>query len=225
MYRFGDVRQFDNGEEVLWIRHDVELSLEAALQVAQIENEMGIASSYFLCPESPALSERGAHAIRGAARVLRDLGHTVSLHLVVAPSFDGIELRVERYTALFDLLDTAFISFHAPGIDAEILASLPGGKAVYTRMANRTCSYFSDSTGRWRHGHPTERSIAGSAPVQLLIHPYWWSLGLSGVMLQEVPGLHAFLPQLTEFRLRDGSSATGIVAARSGSLSLKGGEK
>ena len=36
-------------------------------------------------------------------------------------------------------------------------------------------AYISDSTGRWRYGHPIE-SVAFNArkPIQLLTHPIWW---------------------------------------------------
>src|SRR6266566_9759444 len=71
----------------LFLRHDVDLSLEAALEMAHLEYELGVTATYFLMTESVfynLLSPAGERA----QRHLRDWGHTVGLH----PVYPQLEL-------------------------------------------------------------------------------------------------------------------------------------
>src|SRR5205085_8345871 len=65
----------------LFLRHDVDLSLEAALELARLEHGRGARATYFLMTESVfynLLSPVGERALRE----LRELGHAVGLHAV-----------------------------------------------------------------------------------------------------------------------------------------------
>src|SRR6478736_4805823 len=65
----------------LLLRHDVDLSLDAALRLAELEAEAGAQATYFLMTESVfynLASEEG----RAATERLRELGHRVGLHAV-----------------------------------------------------------------------------------------------------------------------------------------------
>ena len=76
-----DFRGFANapaeGEVVL--RHDVDLSLESALEMARIEAEVGVESTYFVLLTSP-LYNALAPANREILRRIEGLGHDVGLH-------------------------------------------------------------------------------------------------------------------------------------------------
>lgn len=61
------------------LRHDVDLDLEAALAMAHIEAEMGIASTYFVMVRTQfynVFSQAGSHYVR----TILDLGHDIGLH-------------------------------------------------------------------------------------------------------------------------------------------------
>ena len=65
----------------LFLRHDVDLSLEAALAMARLEHELGAHATYFLMRESVFYNLDSALG-RDAIAELRDLGHAVALHAV-----------------------------------------------------------------------------------------------------------------------------------------------
>src|SRR5919201_4572570 len=65
----------------LYVRHDVDLSLEAALELAHVEYELGVRATYFLMTES-VFYNLLSHAGLRAQRRLRQWGHSVGLHAV-----------------------------------------------------------------------------------------------------------------------------------------------
>ena len=79
-YRFAG---FDRGPEAgdLIVRHDVDLSLEAALALAEVEAELGAWSTWFLMTRSVFYNLDSAAGRETIAR-LRELGHRVGHHAV-----------------------------------------------------------------------------------------------------------------------------------------------
>ena len=70
----------------LLLRHDVDLSLEAALRLAELETEAGAQATYFLMTQSVFYNLGSPEGERALAR-LRELGHRVGLHAVY-PRFE-----------------------------------------------------------------------------------------------------------------------------------------
>ena len=79
-YRFAP---FGNGPErgEIYLRHDVDLSLDAALTMAELEAEHGVATTYLLMTESVFYNLASSEGVAAIAR-LRELGHAVGLHAV-----------------------------------------------------------------------------------------------------------------------------------------------
>ena len=69
------------------LRHDVDLSLDAALRMAELEHDAGASATYFLMTESVFYNLDSSEGVAAIAR-LRELGHRVALHAVYpnAPS-------------------------------------------------------------------------------------------------------------------------------------------
>jgi len=65
----------------LLLRHDVDLSLAAALDLAALEHELGAASTYFLMTRSVFYNLASSDGERTIRR-LRELGHQIGLHAV-----------------------------------------------------------------------------------------------------------------------------------------------
>ncbi|HXH96663.1 MAG TPA: hypothetical protein VNH40_05565 [Gaiellaceae bacterium] len=65
----------------LFLRHDVRVSLEAALELARLEHELGARATYLLMTES-AFYNLDSHVGHYAQRQLRQWGHAVGLHAV-----------------------------------------------------------------------------------------------------------------------------------------------
>jgi hypothetical protein len=145
----------------LILRHDVDLSLAAALTLAEIEAEEGAWSTWFLMTRSGfynLASAEGEHAI---AR-LRALGHRVAHHAV----YPHVDLD-ERFDAV--------VAWHNP--DPEFMeAPIEGAVNVMQAPFFDPDRYRSDSNQHWRHGCPDDELAAGRFEwLQLLIHPEIWA--------------------------------------------------
>jgi hypothetical protein len=173
-YRFAG---FDGAPEAgdLILRHDVDLSLEAAVDMAEIETAAGVWSTWFLMTRSVFYNLDSAVGIAAVER-LRSLGHRIALH-AMWPTVD-LDSR-------FDPL----VAWHNP--DPEYM-SLPIDGATNAMSAPwfDPEHYRSDSNSNWRHGCPHDALAAGEFEwLQLLIHPEIWVY--DGVTMGETMG--AFL--------------------------------
>jgi hypothetical protein len=159
-YRFADFgREPQAGDLIL--RHDVDLSLDAALRLAEVEADARASSTWFLMTRSifyNLASSEGEHAM---AR-LRDLGHHVAHH-AVWPHVD-LDDRFEPVVA-----------WHNP--DPEYVnAPIDGAVNVMQPPWFDPERYRSDSNQRWRHGCPHHQLARGEFEwLQLLTHPEIWA--------------------------------------------------
>lgn len=158
-YRFAFFDRDPEPGDVL-LRHDVDLSLEAAVALAELEAELDAAATYFLMTESVFYnlsSPAGAHALER----LRALGHRIGLHAIhPRASIDG---RFDPVLAWHNP-DPKFISAPVDGVAnaMEPRFFVPG-------------RYRSDSNQHWREGCPHEALASGDFEwLQLLTHPEIW---------------------------------------------------
>lgn len=159
-YRFA---AFDHAPEPgdLFLRHDVDLSLDAALTIAELEASEDAWSTWFLMRRSVFYnleSPQGDHAI---AR-LRELGHRVAQHAVY-PAVD-VDPRFDRV-----------VSWHNPD-PGFMQLEVDGQVNVMRAPFFDPDHYRSDSNHNWRHGCPHEQLARGEFEwLQLLTHPAIWA--------------------------------------------------
>ena len=149
-------------EGSLFLRHDVDLSLDAAVRMAQLEHDAGATATYFLMPQSVFYNLDSIEGVAAIAR-LRALGHRVGVHAVYpdAP-------RDERFDAV--------VAWHNP--DPEYMgAPLADGRInVMQEPWFNPATYRSDSNQHWRSGCPHDDLRVGAFPwLQLLTHPEIWA--------------------------------------------------
>ncbi|HZO48628.1 MAG TPA: hypothetical protein VFB26_00640 [Gaiellaceae bacterium] len=158
-YRFASFGEGPAGGD-LFLRHDVDLSLDAALRMAELEADAGARATYFLMTESVFYNLASKEGVRALAR-LRELGHAVGLHAVYPNA---------RLDERFDPV----LAWHNPdpgymGAPVEAAVNVMGER--YFDPA----TYRSDSNQRWRHGCPHAELSSGAFPwLQLLVHPEIW---------------------------------------------------
>jgi catechol 2,3-dioxygenase-like lactoylglutathione lyase family enzyme len=141
------------------LRHDVDLSLDAALAMAELEAAAGASATYFLMTRSEFYNLDSASG-EAALERLRGLGHRVGLH-AVWPHVD----RDDRFDAV--------LAWHNP--DPEYMRD-PVDSFVNAMETPWADVYRSDSNQHWRQGCPHEELAAGSFErLQLLTHPEIWA--------------------------------------------------
>jgi hypothetical protein len=145
----------------LILRHDVDLSLDAALAMAEVEADEGVWSTWCLMTRSVFYNLASPEGEKAIAR-LRSLGHRVAHH-AVWPNVD---------------LDSRFdpvVAWHNPDPD-YMREPIPGAVNVMEAPYFDPDHYRSDSNQHWRHGCPHEELARGTFEwLQLLTHPEIWA--------------------------------------------------
>jgi len=159
----------------LFLRHDVDLSLEAALELARLEHERDVRATYFLMTES-VFYNLDSHGGLQAQRQLRTWGHAVGLH--------AVHPRAEPD----DRFD-AVLAWHNPEA-GYVHEPVAGFVNVMQPPWFTKGKYRSDSNQHWREGCPHEELRAGAFEwLQLLVHPEIWVY--SGETMRET--MHSML--------------------------------
>lgn len=134
-------------------RHDIDVSPDAALQMAKLEAELGIVATFYVMTESPFYAPTDAVVL---AMRLAALDHHVGWH---------IDPRLpSAYPA-----DGLRVSWHCP--TPEMLwRDFDGFESAYaSRWEGR---YVSDARGVFRGGDPED--IFDGEALQVALHPEWW---------------------------------------------------
>ena len=165
-YRFGGFDRPPRPGDLI-IRHDVDLSLDAAVRMAEVEAEAGAWSTWFLMTRSVFYNLDSSEGERAIAR-LRELGGRIGHHAV----WPRIDLPDERFEPV--------VAWHNP--DRHYLtAPLDGGLVNAMGAPFYDAPYFrTDSNQHWRHRGRTDRCPHAQLErgelrwLHLLIHPEIW---------------------------------------------------
>ncbi len=159
-YRFGYFEGEPRDGDLI-LRHDVDLSLDAALRMAELEAGAGARATYFLMTQSVFYNLQSHEGDRALAR-LRELGHRVGLHAVYPHA---------RLDGRFDPV----VAWHNP--DPQYMGEpIEAAINVMEEPWFSPATYRSDSNQHWRSGCPHDDLRAGAFPwLQLLTHPEIWA--------------------------------------------------
>ncbi|HEY0753407.1 MAG TPA: hypothetical protein VGD98_05545 [Ktedonobacteraceae bacterium] len=172
-----------NGAPILFLRHDIKISLSKALHMAEIENAYGLAASYMVRADSPlySLDERQA---RIQLLEIVQMGHEVGLHFDLAhetqqsPSYlrlleADIRVACERVEQIIC----------RPIRSLSLQRSIPllfGGPLLVNGRVNADARELrawclSDAGGNCHYGDPLTQIISHGGPLlQMILHPIWW---------------------------------------------------
>lgn len=168
----------------LVLRHDLDMSIGAALEVGRIEAEEGFRSTHFVLLRTEMYNPFSAAGLAGLAELVA-MGHDVGLHFdasLYPADPDALEAAAGRECAMLESMTgrpVRAISFHRPSDTALALqGKLAGRHHAYEPRFFREMGYCSDSRGSWRFGHPLDHeAVTGRRALQLLTHPIWWVAG------------------------------------------------
>ncbi len=182
---FGEAKQF---ERFVILRHDVDVDLGYAGQMAAIETDMGARSTYFIMLHNPLYNPWSGSGRRLLGQLVAG-GHAIGLHF--EPRFhqpvplSGIEQIVERVEEEAALLATLvgapvdLVSFHQP-VPQLLNVRLPSSRcrSTYEPEFTESIRYIADSGGRWRQESIQQLLSAGTTHrIQFLSHPVLWLAG------------------------------------------------
>lgn len=178
-----EFRTFDEsvGSGDVLLRHDVDLSLEAATAMAGIEAERDVTATYCVMLSSP-LYNPVEKRWRDHVRAIEALGHDVALHFSTheywgsnrEPDHEAIVRRVGVEQSIFESVSSSpsgTVSFHIPP-DWVLDRPFDGFRSTYAPEVFGDIGYRADSGGRWREEPPVVENLPET--VQILTHPGLW---------------------------------------------------
>lgn len=165
-------------------RHDLDFSIHRALDIARIENRLGIKSTYFVNPHSEFYNvlER---VISDTLLEIKNLGHELALHF--DSHYWGIshQAHLDKYLQLdqeilekiLDIKIRAFSFHNTTTFTMSCKEDMYGGLInAYGSSIFEKFKYCSDSNGYWRFQRmPDLISSRQFQHLQLLTHPEWWT--------------------------------------------------
>ena len=181
-YSARDFSNYDAESSHFILRHDIDMSISAACEVAALERDIGVTSTYFVLLRSELYSPFSESG-RAELIELVELGHEVGLHLDASLYDDDAAALDEAAAWECDLLErlidrpVRIISLHRPAQSLINTQNTLGGRPhTYQRRYFSDIGYCSDSRGAWGHGHPYEhQAVRNKSALQLLTHPIWWT--------------------------------------------------
>ena len=178
-YRIVGFDAVDGPSRHLVLRHDVDVSLALAVELAEVEHALGYAAHYFVLVTSEQYNP-ATQAGRLALARIDALGHRIGLHFDAAlECVEGLEARAAaeaRYLSALTGAPVSMLSFHRPAAawlnNPARLAGLPH---TYQPKYFSDIGYCSDSRGGWWRGAPLDHdAVKTGTALQLLTHPAWW---------------------------------------------------
>ena len=161
-YSFRGFEEIDTnlakGHPFLVLRHDIDLSLRPALEIARIEHEQGVQATYFVLLRSPFYNVFS----RSNAEMMSQIhgyGHQIATHIDLAfydDDWANALMEVEILSKCYPFINTQLVSLHSSydlhRIPIDVFQQFDN---VYGSAVRGDVAYISDSTGRWRYGHPS----------------------------------------------------------------------
>ena len=166
-----------NGKPKLILRHDVDVSLKRALEMAKIEKDFAIRATYMVMANSRLYRLREKDSCVMLQEII-NMGHEIAVHfspprkrtVTLETKIDSACKKVEKIIRL----QVLSVSFHRPPQD-YLFGKLMIGTRVNAYSKELMEWYRSDSKGRWICGEPLPQLSTLKIPLlQLLIHPIWW---------------------------------------------------
>lgn len=180
-YVFSSYHDYIQADRTVILRHDIDMDIPKAVQMAEIEQEMGVSSTYFVLVTSNfynIFSQENQKMLRR----LQEMGHEVGLHFDEAKYDEETDLvrAMEQEAALLSQCmgqPVRSLSMHRPSgktLEADYLVQ--GGHIVnsYGTEFFRNHKYVSDSRRNWREDVLAIVRSGEFDRLHILTHAFWY---------------------------------------------------
>lgn len=174
--------EVDFFEKTVILRHDIDFSPKKALEIAKIEYELGVKSTFFVLLSSEFYNIF-SKSVSKALNEIVDMGHQVGLH------FDekrynkaSIEDITKKIYSELNILKMALnrsndvISMHRPSkliLNKDI--KFEGAINSYSKKFFTDIKYVSDSRMSWKEDVFEVIESEKYKKIHILTHPFWYS--------------------------------------------------
>jgi hypothetical protein len=177
-YKMVSFREIPSDGPYVIVRHDVDFSLEKALDMARLDHAAGVTSTFFFLVTTPYYNALSEHGVRIIQEIM-GLGHECGLHYDCT-GFERLssDARLRRVDRLAHCLEDAagapirVIAQHKPA-SSPIRQEFPSYIDAYSAPFFKDIGYVSDSRMLFRV--PGVHAFFREHPrSQMVIHPIWW---------------------------------------------------
>lgn len=177
-----DASMFSSSSKCILNRHDVDFYPSHALRLAEIENDLGLKSSYYFLLDSVFYNLLSNECYEIVQKI-RDLGHDVNLHIDGNYGCSDLESFRKKLSFQKNLWEGFFnyplssFTFHMNNEFTKNCNDLNYEGLLNSGLLARLpeVSYISDSNGFWGNDPSFEYKSKLSQKILLLTHPVWWS--------------------------------------------------
>ena len=165
-----------------FFRHDVDISLKKAVEMAEFESKNNIKSTYYILLSSPYYNALEAENLQ-RIRTLRELGMGIGLHYDNSIKLQDanqccseIIIQLGMLQHHIGELEEKSVTFHKPLRGADIngeAVNLLNLSNIYSPNFDRRFKYISDSGHNWRE-NPYD-IINTNDMVHINTHPEWYN--------------------------------------------------
>jgi len=175
---FRDFDKLQKNDKFIILRHDVDFSIDKSLELAQLEKEHGISSTYFILLQSQYYNALSEYNLKKIKKFL-EFGHEIGLHYDLSPvksNDQALDMIIKETELLGNLIDFKItsISPHNVSLTSKkiIFDNLNFIDATDPKILN-SVKYISDSVQNWRSNCMCNH-IDNESRLIILTHPIWW---------------------------------------------------
>ena len=178
-YSFADYHNYADFSRCVILGHDIDNSIEKAIELAELEHKLGVKSTYFVLLTSDFYNPSSKKSLEGLKRI-QQLGHEIGLHfdeMAYDGSVDVLSAIKREAQILADIIETPvmIVSMHRPSqntLDANY--DLSPMINSYGKTFFNDFKYLSDSRRRWRE--PVLDIIRSGQydRLHILTHAIWY---------------------------------------------------
>lgn len=177
-YVFSDFFEKQGAEKRIYLRHDVDISLDNALKMAKIEKKERIKSTYLILLDSPYYNifhQKYKRIIREISRLGHDIGIHYNGQTGSKEKIAGNLMEQYRFLVSLSFPIKKIVSFHQPS-KKTLGETFPKFINAYEPDFFGKGKYISDSNREWKEGCACKFLEKSSGHnLQILTHPVWWN--------------------------------------------------
>ncbi len=176
--------------KVILLRHDVDVSLEDALEMAELEYELQVCSTFFVRLHSGFYNLFDHENINRVKRLI-GMGFEIGLHQELWKFTTELDFAVELLRHEKALVETVFgikvkgLAIHLPKlnpfkISPEFLEETGFKYRPGSEIFNRDAIFISDSNQQWKR-YSFADALGQCDKILANIHPVWWMAKITDV--------------------------------------------
>ena len=179
-YKFADYHDYENYPRCVILRHDIDNSIEKSIQLAELEAQLGVKSTFFVLVTSDFYNVASKKSLKGLHKI-QMLGHEIGLHfdeVAYDELHDVVGAIKKEARILADIIgaEITTVSMHRPSQKTlEANYEIPGMINSYSKTFFNDFKYLSDSRRRWREPVLDIIKSRQYDKLHILTHAIWYN--------------------------------------------------